>query len=129
MTDREERIREAANVLSHEYGRRIPDGIANVGHLHVESLARLVADIVDPPSRPPWPSDESVSAFRQGHGFAQLVEQSHSEDSTREALREALLVDPIIQAAIECRDNYKGVGAIAGAVIGRLATAVNRAGL
>lgn len=67
--------------------------------------AREILEAADRES-PKWPTDESVHAFGVAEN-ARFLRGPKGDPDYREPLRQALLADPIIRAAVELRDVRK----------------------
>lgn len=80
--------------------QRIEDGAAalrdsnvNLANADLKVLASIVIEAADR-ERPPWPTEESVTAFAKNGGWV--------GPNPMNALRAAMLVDPIHRAAVAC---------------------------
>lgn len=96
----EQRIEDAARVL-HARGTGDPDAwdslMKNVKKGWLLS-ARIILEAADAPPKPAWPTDESKRAL------VDLVD--FGGGSLDACLREALLADPIVKAAVSCVNHY-----------------------
>ena len=106
----EKGIERVAALLSVDDAVRSPDVFfdldSQVGRDGIERFARRVVEayLTEPP---PWPTEESMDAYAVTD-----AQDSGVGACDREALRAAMLADPIIQAAIKLRDQERqGPGA------------------
>lgn len=94
-----------------------------------ESIVRAVLKAADAPPKPTWPTDQST----RKSSITGLGEPPGTEDfeTQRRYLRDAMLADPIIKAAIAYRDTWRGQSTVStlGTAGVKLMGAVNEAGL
>lgn len=103
------RIKRAAEVLRHR----------GVEFSSIYSVAKEMLEAADK-EEPNWPTDESMSVLRHVCDI--------NGDADRDRARDAFLVDPIIQAAVELK-NRRRDGYDEDAATQRICDAVDEAGL
>lgn len=92
----EQRIEDAARELK----RMFP----SVGEASAAAKKVLEAADREPPK---WPTDESVRRFKAAYRSSTNSDVPMSDEWLRDCLREAMVHDPIHEAAVAVRDGYQ----------------------
>jgi hypothetical protein len=103
----EERIRAAAEAMDEKIQRKGPKMLSRTETLAGIALAAAYPEDFPPTQKYRWPSDETVNALRHSCDIY--------GDADPEAVRDALLADPIIKAAVEWRQARRDVARSSGA--------------
>lgn len=120
--------------------QRIEDGKAGLEELiiknsaieegpasYLDDIVKTVLEAADR-ERPKWPTDTSVMRLRAAYRSSCNQDMGISDVWARDCLREAMLVDPIIQAAKAVVDALNRDGFVETEEMAALQDAVNEAG-